>query len=221
MSAGAAVAVWRRPLTHARRDTRRSSCTRSRRCSRRVIRVDAARCRVARITVQPLPSPARCGAARARATGAGVARRAGCRRRTARRCSAPVAGLYCHPARVGVTRCLVSVRRSRCRVARRTQCCCVVGVEGGASDAAAGAGIARRAGASVVARRVLFVYTQPVAGLHESSVHALLSPHEAVVSVLMQPDAGSHVSAVHALLSSQSMAEPPTNEPPEQASPVV
>jgi hypothetical protein len=68
---------------------------------------------------------------------------------------------------------------------------------------------------------VLFVYTQPVAGLHESSVHALLSPHEAVVSVLMQPDAGSHVSAVHALLSSQSMAEPPTNEPPEQASPVV
>src|SRR6266568_4702656 len=50
------------------------------------------------------------------------------------------------------------------------------------------------------------VFTHPVAGLQLSSVHALLSLHDAEMSVCTHPTAGSHLSAVHALLSLQKSA---------------
>jgi hypothetical protein len=93
---------------------------------------------------------------------------------------------------------------------------------------------------------VLFVCTQPVAGLHESSVQtfpslqfggtpptqlppehvsfvmqALPSSHAAVLFVWTQPVAGSHESSVHGLPSSQFGAAPPTQLPPAQVSFVV
>ena len=92
----------------------------------------------------------------------------------------------------------------------------------------------------------LFVWTQPVAGLQESSVQPLLSLqssagppaqvpalqvspvvhvfpslHAAVLFVWTQPVAGLHVSSVHPLASSQLSAGPPTQAPPLQASAVV
>jgi hypothetical protein len=93
---------------------------------------------------------------------------------------------------------------------------------------------------------VLFAWAQPVAGTHESLVHGLLSlqfgaappthaPPEHVSPVVhalpslqdavlfecAQPVAGLHESSVHALPSLQFVAEPPTQAPPAQASPVV
>jgi hypothetical protein len=93
---------------------------------------------------------------------------------------------------------------------------------------------------------VLSTWTQPVAGLHESSVQpfpslqlgaeppthappaqvslvvqALLSSQEAVLFALTQPVAGSHESSVHGLLSSQFGAEPPTHAPEAHVSLVV
>jgi hypothetical protein len=92
----------------------------------------------------------------------------------------------------------------------------------------------------------LFVWAQPVAGLHESSVHGLLSlqlvagppwhvpppqvspvvhalpsSHGAVLFVATQPLAGSHESSVQGLPSSQTTAVPGWHDPPPQASPVV
>jgi hypothetical protein len=80
---------------------------------------------------------------------------------------------------------------------------------------------------------VLFAFTQPVAGLHESSVqpllssqfgaappthapsahvsfvvHALPSLHDAVLFAFTQPVAGLHESSVQPLLSSQLIALP-------------
>jgi hypothetical protein len=93
---------------------------------------------------------------------------------------------------------------------------------------------------------VLLSCSQPVAGLQLSSVHGLLSsqlgaappthaPSEqaspvvqalpssqaAVLLSCTQPVAGLQLSSVHGLLSSQLGAEPPTQMPPEHASPVV
>jgi hypothetical protein len=93
---------------------------------------------------------------------------------------------------------------------------------------------------------VLLLCTQPVGGLHVSSVQALPSSqfgaeppthappehaspivqalpssHDAVLLECTQPDAGLHVSSVQALPSSQFGAEPATHTPAEQASPVV
>jgi hypothetical protein len=93
---------------------------------------------------------------------------------------------------------------------------------------------------------VLFVCTQPVAALHESSVHGLLSlqpsagpPTHApplqvsavvhalpslqanVLFVCTHPLVGLHESSVHGLLSLQPSAGPPTQDPPLQASAVV
>jgi hypothetical protein len=93
---------------------------------------------------------------------------------------------------------------------------------------------------------VLLAFTQPVAGTHESFVqtllslqfgagpptqtppeqvspvvHALPSLHELVLLACTQPDAGLHESFVHTLPSLQFGAGPPTQTPPEQASPVV
>jgi hypothetical protein len=93
---------------------------------------------------------------------------------------------------------------------------------------------------------VLFVKTQPVAGLHESSVQTLLSlqtiavplheppPHVSplvqafpssqatVLFVKTQPVAGLHVSVVHTLLSLQfSVPVPDWQLPPPQVSPIV
>src|SRR5436190_14720058 len=90
---------------------------------------------------------------------------------------------------------------------------------------------------------VLFVWTQPVAGLHESSVQplpslqfgaapptqtppkhvspvvqALPSLQELVLFVCTQPVAGLHVSSVQGLLSLQFGAAPPTHVPPEHVS---
>jgi hypothetical protein len=91
---------------------------------------------------------------------------------------------------------------------------------------------------------VLFVKTQPVAGLHESSVQTLLSlqtmavplheppphvsplvqaspsSHETVLFVKTQPVAGLHVSVVHTLLSLQTIAVP-LHDPSPQVSPLV
>jgi len=50
---------------------------------------------------------------------------------------------------------------------------------------------------------VLFVNTQPVPGLHESSVQTLPSEH--VIGVKAQPVAGLQESAVQALLSEQAI----------------
>jgi len=93
---------------------------------------------------------------------------------------------------------------------------------------------------------VLLAWVQPVAGLHESSVHglpssqlgpapptqtppeqaspvvqALPSSQEAVLFTCVQPVAGLQASSVQTLASSQFGAVPPTQVPPEQASPVV
>jgi hypothetical protein len=93
---------------------------------------------------------------------------------------------------------------------------------------------------------VLFVWTQPVAGLHESSVHGLLSLQEtaapawhvppeqasplvhafpssqaAVLFVWTHPVAGLHESSVHGLLSLQETAAPAWQTPPPQVSPLV
>jgi hypothetical protein len=93
---------------------------------------------------------------------------------------------------------------------------------------------------------VLFVWTHPVAGLHESSVQpfpslqlggtpptqlppeqvsfvvqALPSSHDAVLFVWTQPVAGSQVSSVQTFPSSQFGAAPPAQLPPEQVSFVV
>jgi hypothetical protein len=91
---------------------------------------------------------------------------------------------------------------------------------------------------------VLFVKTQPVAGLHESSVHTLLSSqtiavplhtpplhvsplvhalpssHACVLFVKTHPVAGLHASVVHTLLSLQTIAVP-LHEPPPHVSPLV
>ena len=92
---------------------------------------------------------------------------------------------------------------------------------------------------------VFGVCTQPVAGLHESSVqtlpssqlggalpahvppwqtstvvHALPSSQGAVFDVCTQPVAGLHESSVQTLLSSQ-LRRVPTHCPPAQVSPVV
>jgi hypothetical protein len=93
---------------------------------------------------------------------------------------------------------------------------------------------------------VLLVWTQPFAGLHESSVHGLLSlqlgagpplqvppPHVSfvvqafpslhgdVLFVWTQPFAGSHESSVQGLLSLQFGAGPPLQVPPPHVSFVV
>src|SRR6266849_2358938 len=93
---------------------------------------------------------------------------------------------------------------------------------------------------------VLLMCTQPVAGLHESSVQTLLSlqlgagppthvppaqvsfvvqafpsSQEAVLLVCVHPLAGSHASSVQTLLSLQLGAGPPTHVPPEHVSLVV
>jgi hypothetical protein len=93
---------------------------------------------------------------------------------------------------------------------------------------------------------VLFVLTQPVAGLQESLVQifpslqfgagppahapplqvsnvvqALPSSQAAALLVLTQPVAGSHESSVQVLPSSQFGGTPPTQTPPPQVSPVV
>jgi hypothetical protein len=93
---------------------------------------------------------------------------------------------------------------------------------------------------------VLFAWEQPVTGLHESSVHgfpssqfgpappmqtppeqaspvvqALPSSQEAVLFVWAHPVAGTQESSVHGLPSLQLGPAPPTQTPPEQASPVV
>ena len=93
---------------------------------------------------------------------------------------------------------------------------------------------------------VLFVVTQPVAGLQVSVVqgllslqtaavpawqlppphaspvvHALPSSHGLVLLVKTQPVAGLQVSVVQALLSSQTTGAPGTQAPPPQMSPVV
>ena len=52
-------------------------------------------------------------------------------------------------------------------------------------------------------------------------LQALLSLHEAVLAVCTQPVAGLHVSSVHTSLSLQLGAGPPTHFPAEQVSPVV
>jgi hypothetical protein len=52
-------------------------------------------------------------------------------------------------------------------------------------------------------------------------VHALPSLHEAVLLLFTQPKSGLQLSSVQPLPSSQFRAEPPTHEPPAQASPVV
>ena len=93
---------------------------------------------------------------------------------------------------------------------------------------------------------VLFVWTQPVTGLQESSVqplaslqlrtgppaqapplhaspvvHALPSLHAAALFVWTQPVAGLQESSVQPLASSQSSCGPPTHPPPLQVSDVV
>jgi hypothetical protein len=93
---------------------------------------------------------------------------------------------------------------------------------------------------------VLSVWTQPSAGLHESSVQPFASSHSgagppthsppahvsavvqalassqgAVFAVWTHPVAGSHESSVQTFASSQSAAGPPAHTPPEQASAVV
>src|SRR5262247_2000896 len=92
---------------------------------------------------------------------------------------------------------------------------------------------------------VLLVWVQPVAALQPSSVQtslslqligvpaqtslaqwsllvqALPSSHGAVLLVWVQPEAGLHASFVQTSLSLQSSAGPPTQLPPEHASPVV
>src|SRR5436190_474296 len=93
---------------------------------------------------------------------------------------------------------------------------------------------------------VLFAWTQPVAGLQESSVqtlpsfqfgatppthlppahvsfvvHASPSWYADLLFVWTQPVAGLHESSVHPLPSSQFGATPPTHDPPEQVSLVV
>src|SRR6266849_3669131 len=93
---------------------------------------------------------------------------------------------------------------------------------------------------------VLLMCTQPVAGLHESSVLSFLSlqlgagppthvppaqvsfvvqafpsSQEAVLLVCVHPLAGSHASSVQTLLSLQLGAGPPTHVPPEHVSLVV
>jgi hypothetical protein len=92
----------------------------------------------------------------------------------------------------------------------------------------------------------LFVWTQPVAGLHESSVHGLLSlqvtaapawqvplpqvspavqafpsSQAAVLFAWTHPVAGLHVSSVHGLLSLQSTGEPPWQMPPPHVPPTT
>src|SRR5438067_11968462 len=52
-------------------------------------------------------------------------------------------------------------------------------------------------------------------------VQALLSSHGELFAVFTQPVAGSHESVVHTLLSSQLRAGPPTQAPPAQVSAVV
>src|SRR5213078_3391846 len=66
---------------------------------------------------------------------------------------------------------------------------------------------------------VFGVCTQPVAGLHESSVQTLPSSQGAVFDACTQPVAGLHESSVHTLLSSQ-LRRVPTHCPPAQVSPV-
>jgi glyoxylate utilization-related uncharacterized protein len=93
---------------------------------------------------------------------------------------------------------------------------------------------------------VLLAYTQPVAGLQESSVqtlpslqlgggpptqippeqvslvvHALPSLHGAVLLTCVHPVTGLQASSVQTLPSSQFGGAPPTQTPPAQASPVV
>jgi hypothetical protein len=93
---------------------------------------------------------------------------------------------------------------------------------------------------------VLLVWTHPVAGLHESSVHGLLSlqttgapawqvpppqaspavqalpsSQDAVLLVNTQPVAGSQVSVVQTLSSLQTTGAPAWHVPPLQTSPVV
>src|SRR5438094_10275995 len=53
---------------------------------------------------------------------------------------------------------------------------------------------------------VLFVWTQPVAGLHESSVQGL--PSAQLTGVCVQPPPPSDVSVVHASPSSHSSVQP-------------
>lgn len=64
--------------------------------------------------------------------------------------------------------------------------------------------------------RLLFVKTQPVAGLQVSVVHGLLSLQ--VIETCVHPVAGLHESVVQALLSLQLVAVPPWHVPPEQTS---
>jgi hypothetical protein len=93
---------------------------------------------------------------------------------------------------------------------------------------------------------VLFTWTQPVDGLHESSVQTLPSSqwsgfpptqappehislvvqafpslHGLVLLACTQPLAGLHESSVQTLLSLQFSGEPPTHEPPEHVSLLV
>jgi hypothetical protein len=57
--------------------------------------------------------------------------------------------------------------------------------------------------------------------LHESSVQGFPSLHDAEMSVCTQPVAGLHESVVQTLPSSQLVADPLTQAPPAQVSPVV
>jgi hypothetical protein len=93
---------------------------------------------------------------------------------------------------------------------------------------------------------LLLTYTHPVAGLHESSVHALPSLqfgggppahvppaqvsfvvqalpslHGLLLLTCTQPDDGLHESSVQTFPSLQSSGAPPTHEPLEHVSPVV
>jgi len=66
--------------------------------------------------------------------------------------------------------------------------------------------------------QVIAAFTQPVAGLQESAVQALLSLHVAEISACTQPVAESQESDVQALPSLQFKADPGTQTPPEQVS---
>ena len=63
---------------------------------------------------------------------------------------------------------------------------------------------------------VLFVCSQPLAGLHESSVQTFPSSQVAVMSVCWQPKPATQESAVQALPSSQLVGPPPVQLPPLQ-----
>jgi hypothetical protein len=68
---------------------------------------------------------------------------------------------------------------------------------------------------------VLFVCTQPVAGLHVSVVQGLSSLQALVLFVKTHPVAGSQLSVVQASWSSQTTVAAGTHEPPPQTSPTV